>query len=106
MPYIIGDTASEANGVIIAAGFITGAVDQTPNPAPAGTVIYQYPLAGSMPDPGSPVNYTLSMGIGGGSAYGKFVGSWVGKAIELTNIGDIEPKVWRPIHVQTARSRS
>jgi len=46
-------------------------------------------------------------GVRGGTAYGKFVGAPpVFKAVEIANIGDIEPKVWHPYSISTVRSRS
>lgn len=60
---MIGDTLSAANAAIAAASLVTGTVISVPNAAPAGTVIIQSPVGGTVVTAGSSVNLTLSLGL-------------------------------------------
>ena len=96
-PDILGLLPAAANALIVAGGFTVGTVT-TENSAD-----YATGLVCSQTTVGSVVNYVVSDGSLGGSAYGRFVGSNVFKAVEIVNIGDIRPKVWYPADRNTTR---
>ncbi len=61
MPDIFGDTPGEATTKIEDAGLTPGKVTVTTEPlGPIGTVVYQYPPAGTVADRGDPVAYTVT----------------------------------------------
>ena len=62
VPPLIGQTRSEANATLTAAGLTLGAVTQEPSAQEAGTVIRSDPSAGTDVERGSPVNLVLSLG--------------------------------------------
>lgn len=62
VPNVIGQAQAAASAVITGAGFAVGTVTQQYDPAPAGTVISQSPLGGTMAVPDTPVNLVVSRG--------------------------------------------
>lgn len=97
VPDVVGLLQAAAEADIIAASFIVGTETIAPDPSPAGTVLSQDPIGGSMAPFGSAVDLVLSSGNQLIKVYGRFVGSKkVFKAIEATSIGDIKPRLWPP----------
>lgn len=62
VPNVVGLLQAGATAAITGAGFEVGVVTQQYDPAPAGTVIAQSPLGGTMAPPGTPVSLVVSRG--------------------------------------------
>lgn len=63
VPNVVGDDVFDATAAIVAAGYTLGTVTSVNNETvPAGIVLVQSPVAGSLPTLGSPVNLTISLG--------------------------------------------
>ncbi|MGA2810464.1 MAG: PASTA domain-containing protein [Candidatus Acidiferrum sp.] len=63
VPNIVGDTQAAATSAILAAGYGIGSIGEaSSNTAPAGTVILQSPLSGSVLSPTTPVSFSISTG--------------------------------------------
>jgi hypothetical protein len=98
IPDILGLLPAAANAAITGAGLTVGAVTSAASTYPTGTV-------GSQSVSGSVISYTVSTGFIQASAYGTFVNSWVGKAIQIANMPDIEPKIWLPVSDNSMRAK-
>lgn len=107
VPNIPGDSLAAGETALTNAGFfnfdVINAYSQT---VPIGDIISTDPAFGSGVLPSDTViTITVSLGpFPTQNAYGRFVGSPVFKAIEVANIGDIEPKVWDPPRNGVTRS--
>jgi hypothetical protein len=62
VPNVVGLQEGAAINSITTAGYVLSTVSYALNPAPQGTVIFQYPGAGNIENPGSGVELSLSSG--------------------------------------------
>jgi len=62
VPDVVGDQLPTAESVLTTAGFTIGAVTTADNAAPAGTVISQTPVGGTIEPPGTPISLVVSTG--------------------------------------------
>lgn len=62
VPNVVGDTQAVASAAIVAANLTVGTITTVFNPAPAGQVISQTPVSGTLVNFGTPVNLVVSAG--------------------------------------------
>lgn len=109
VPNVIGDLLATGESTVTTDGYTVGTISYGySNTITAGDIMGQAPSGGVTYGAGLPVDLQVSLGPSPTvKAYGKFVGiGFVSKAYAEINMGDIEPKIWRPIEIQTTRSRS
>jgi hypothetical protein len=62
VPELIGLREDAARGAVTGAGYVVSSVFHTISTAPAGSVFFQNPSAGNIELPGSPVDFSVSIG--------------------------------------------
>ena len=106
IPNVVGQPASTGESTLVSDGFMVGSVTSAYSASVSyGDIISTAPSPGVSAATGSAVDIQVSIGPSGTiAAYGKFVGPVVSNALTAISEGNAEPKIWRPIEKQTARS--
>jgi beta-lactam-binding protein with PASTA domain len=99
VPNVIGKTEEEAKTTLTQAGFKVSVSPQQ-DPAPAGTVIGQNPVAGATASKGSTVNIVVSTGPGTVTvpdltcmSYGKARSVLAGQGLQIQDAGEMPPSL-------------